>query len=425
MRLTKPHEKITISVVGAGSRAGAYLNALERYYPGQFRVVAVAEPRKTQQELYREKYQIPEEMIFDGYEEFNKQPRLSDVVLIATLDDAHFQPTMAAIEKGYDMILEKPIAITLPEILAISKAGEEHPDQLIAICHVLRHSPFFRKIKEIIDHKYLGNVIDIQHNENVGYFHFAHSYVRGNWRNTEIAAPFVVAKSCHDFDILLYLLRDKHCRKVASMGSLTFFNHRHYDEKVMAPRCADCRIEDQCPYSALKIYGSKKIRSVVFDDSSVEALKRDLEKSNYGRCVFNCDNNVPDHQVTILEFDDGVHATFNLSAFTDRIHRSLKVMCEYGEIRAIETKKEIEITHFGRTEKEIIQIDPLEGGHGGADTGFIKSFMDTYLYGKKFDSTLAMSIESHVMAFAAEESRLRGGEMLDLNEYLKNERSLL
>jgi len=285
---------------------------------------------------------------------------------------------------------------------------------------VLRHSLFFKKLKEIVDSKVLGNVVDIQHNENVGYFHFAHSYVRGNWRNTDIAAPFVVAKSCHDMDMMLYLLGNKHCQQLSSMGNLTFFNHDHYDPKVMAPRCSDCQIENQCPYSALQIYHSGKIRSVVFDNSSMENLKKDLSTSNYGRCVFACDNNVPDHQVTILEFEGGVHATFNLSAFTNKIHRSIKIMCEYGEIRGLETTKEIEITRFGSEEKEIIKTETLNGGHGGADTSFVKGFMDTYLYKKPFNSTLSMSIESHVMAFAAETSRLNGGEVVNINQYYQS-----
>jgi hypothetical protein len=411
---------MTISIVGAGSRAGAYLNALEANYHDLFKVVAIAEPRKSQKNYYKTKYGLSDDMIFSGYDEFVKQPRLSDVVIIATLDDKHYIPAMKAIEAGYDVILEKPISMSLEEVIAIGKLGAKHPDQLIAVCHVLRHSLFFKKLKEIVDSKVLGNVVDIQHNENVGYFHFAHSYVRGNWRNTDIAAPFVVAKSCHDMDMMLYLLGNKHCQQLSSMGNLTFFNHDHYDPKQMAPRCSECQIENKCPYSALQIYHSGKIRSVVFDNSSMENLKNDLSTSNYGRCVFACDNNVPDHQVTILEFEGGVHATFNLSAFTNKIHRSIKIMCEYGEIRGLETTKEIEITHFGNEEKEIIKTETLNGGHGGADTSFVKGFMDTYLYNKPFNSTLSMSIESHVMAFAAETSRLNGGEVVNINQYYQS-----
>ena len=417
MRMTNPQDLITISIVGAGSRAGAYINALEANYHGKFTVVAIAEPRLERQQYFKEKYNIPSNMIFGGYEEFIKMPRLSDVVIISTLDDMHYVPVMDAIKKGYDIILEKPISMSLEETVEIGEYGAKHPNQLIAVCHVLRHSPFFRKIKEIIDSKILGNVINIQHNENVGYYHFAHSYVRGNWRNTKISAPLIVAKSCHDLDILLYLLKDKRSKRIASFGSLTFFNHLNYKEDIMAPRCSECKIEKTCPYSALQIYKSGKIRSVVFDQSSEEALIKDLSKSNYGRCVFACDNDVADHQVTIIEFDNGVHATFNLSAFTDKIHRSIKIMCEYGEIRGIETTKEIEITHFGKNEKTLITAQSLAGGHGGADTGFIKNFMDSYLNNKPFDSTLSMSIESHVMAFAAEASRLQNGQMIDIGKY--------
>ena len=417
MRMTNPQDLITVSIVGAGSRAGAYINALEANYHGKFKVVAIAEPRTERQKYFQEKYLIPNHLIFGGYEEFIKQPRLSDIVIIATLDDMHYVPVMDAIQKGYDIILEKPIAMSVEETVEIGEFGAMHSNQLIAVCHVLRHSPFFRKIKEIIDSKVLGNVIDIQHNENVGYYHFAHSYVRGNWRNTQISAPFIVAKSCHDLDILLYLLGDKHCKRIASMGSLTFFNQKNYRPDVMAPRCADCSIEKDCPYSALKIYSSGKIRSVVFDTSTEETLKKELQTSHYGRCVFACDNDVADHQVTIIEFEGGIHATFNLSAFTDKIHRSIKVMCEYGEIRGIETTKEIEITHFGTNEKRIITPQMLAGGHGGADTGFIINFMETYLNNKPFDSTLSMSIESHVMAYAAEESRLQNGKMIDVAKY--------
>ncbi|XMB73059.1 Gfo/Idh/MocA family oxidoreductase [Mycoplasmatota bacterium WC30] len=419
MRLTNKDEKITISIVGAGNRATAYIKTMERDFKGLFTVVAIFEPKKELQEYFRKQYSIDESMIFDDYKYFLKMDRISDVVIIATLDDMHLEPALAAIAKGYDIILEKPISKSLEETVRIGERPKKYDDQLIAVCHVLRHSPFFAKLKEIIDSKRLGEIIDIQHNENVGYYHFAHSYVRGNWRNTDIAAPFIVAKSCHDMDILLYLLKDKHCLKLSSFGNLTFFNHNNYDDKKMAPRCQDCKIEKDCPYSALSIYNSGKMRSVVFNNSSVETLKNELADSIYGRCVFNSDNNVPDHQVSIIEFENGVHATFNLSAFSNEIHRSIKIMCEYGEIRAIESKEEIEIAPFGK-QKEIIYTEKLAGGHGGADSGFVKNFMNTYIYGQPFDSTLEMSIESHIMAFAAEYSRINSGEVVEINEFHKD-----
>ena len=416
MRMTPKNEKMTISVVGAGNRANAYLQMMERHYPDKFQVVSIFDPDKKQQQRFIEQYGVHPKLVYDSLDDFLTLPRLSDVVIIATLDDMHYHPTMAALKKGYDIILEKPISLNLEETIRIGELGEKHPNQMVAVCHVLRHSPFFRKLKEIVDSKVLGNVIDIQHNENIGYYHFAHSYVRGNWRNTKTSAPIIVAKSCHDMDILLYLLGDKHAKKIASMGSLTYFNHTNYDEKKMAPRCSDCSIEKDCPFSALKIYSSGKMKSVVFDSSSEQRLIEELKDSPYGRCVFNSDNNVCDHQVTIIEFEGGVHATFNMSAFTNKIHRSIKIMCEKGEIRGLETTKEIEIAPFGGDVQKI-KLEDSFGGHGGADEGFVHSFMDTYLYGKPFDSLLSMSIESHVMAFAAEASRAQGGSAIAVDRY--------
>lgn len=417
MRQTSTKEKVTISVVGFGNRSKAYIDVLEAHYKDKYVIHSIFEPNKERQQQLKQLYNLNEDHIYDGFEDFIKLPRLSDVVIIGTLDDQHYIPVIHAIKVGYDIILEKPIAMNVEEIVDISELAKQHPNQLIAVCHVLRYSPFFTKIKELVDQKVIGNIINIQHNENVGYYHFAHSYVRGNWRNTDISAPFVVAKSSHDFDILLYLLNKK-SKRLSSMGSLTFFTKDNYDETIMAPRCVDCSIKETCPYSALKIYSSGKIRSVVFDDSSAEKLAQDLKTSPYGRCVFLSDNNVADHQVSIIEFEDGVTATFNLSAFSNKIHRSIKLMGEYGEIRATENGKIIEVTKFGET-PYLVKVDAIKGGHGGADTGFMKNFMESYLYNKPFNATLEMSIESHIMAFGAEESRLHNGKVIEINEYYK------
>ncbi|NMA04747.1 MAG: Gfo/Idh/MocA family oxidoreductase [Acholeplasmataceae bacterium] len=417
MRITKKDEKITISVVGFGNRSKAYIDVLEKYYKDKYVINAIFEPNKERQQQLKTEFNIKNENIYNGYEDFIKLKRLSDVVIIGTLDDQHYIPVMHAIKEGYDIILEKPIAMTVEEIVDISELAKRQKNQLIAVCHVLRYSPLFTKIKELLDEKVIGNVINIQHNENVGYYHFAHSYVRGNWRNTDISAPFIVAKSCHDFDILLYLL-NKHSIYLSSMGSLSFFKHENYNKKIMAPKCSDCSISETCPYSALKIYGTGKIRSVVFDDSSAEKLAEDLSKSNYGRCVFLSDNNVVDHQVSIIEFEDGITATFNLSAFTNKIHRSLKIMGEYGEIRATENGKIIEVTRFGE-EPYLVKVDEVKGGHGGSDIRFMQNFMESYLHNKPFNSTLEMSIESHIMAFAAEESRLKNGKLIKISDYYK------
>lgn len=415
MRLTNKTQKLTFIVIGAGNRSGEYLKAMEKYYQGRYEVVGVFEKNETIRNTYKTRYHLADNQLFDDYKKLSEFDRLADVAIIGTPDDLHFEPAMIALEKGYDLILEKPISKTLEETIKIGELGKKHPDQIVAVCHVMRHSPWIRKIKEIIDSKELGEIVDIQHNENIGYYHFAHSYVRGNWRNTDVAAPIIVAKSCHDMDMLLYFLNEKSCKRVSSMGSLAFFNHDHYT-KGMSPKCITCSVERTCPFSALKIYGEKKIKSIQFDTSTNDILISKLAESPYGRCVFQSDNNVPDHQVTILEFDGGVHATFNMSAFSNKIHRTMKIMCQYGEIRATEIGRVIEVTKFGQDPVTIIP-DTFGGYHGGADEGFVQNFMKSYLDNEPFDSTLDRSIQSHVMAFAAEASRQQEAKPIILDQF--------
>lgn len=415
MRITKSDEPISITVVGAGHRADQYLEAMGKFYPGSFQVKNIYEPSPVRQEYFKEKYKVTN-IYKGGYEDFLKTTeRTTDLVIIGTNDDMHYLPAKHALLLGYDMILEKPICQHLDEVLELKDLQKE--GQLVAVCHVLRHSPFFIKIKEIIDSGIIGKVVDIQHNENIGYFHFSHSYVRGNWRNTTVAAPLIVAKSCHDLDIMLHLL-NKHCVRLSSFGSLSFFNHEHFDEKTMSKRCTTCPREPQCPFSAVNIYGHGIFEWMPFDTQNRENLYRQLNESPYGRCVFWSDNNVADHQVTILEFEDGVTATFNLSAFTSRVTRTMKIMGEYGEIRANTDMRDIEVNVWGKP-SQIFKVETnLIGGHDGADEGMIIHFMESYLHGKPFDSTLIKSIESHVMAFKAEESRVNNGQVYDIKSIM-------
>lgn len=420
MRMTKINEPITISIVGAGNRARCYIDALNKYNKGKFKIVALFEPNFQNAEYFIRNFSVDKSQVYNGgIDDFIKLDRISDVVMIATLDDSHYVPCIHAIKKGYDIILEKPISMSLEETLEIGKLASLHKDQHIVVCHVLRYAPFYRTIKEIIDSGRLGKVVDIQYNENIGYYHFAHSYVRGNWRNTDVAAPIIVAKSCHDMDMLLYFLNSS-CIKLSAFGSLNFFTHDKYDDKKMAPRCSKCKIESNCPYSAIKIYGEGKIRSVVFNRDTEESLIKDLETSPYGRCVFNCDNNVCDNMELLLEFENGVHATFNMSAFSNKIHRSLKIMCEYGEIRGLEYLKEIEVAPFGKEVEIVPVINNYTGGHNGADEGFMVDFMNAYLNNLPMPSSIDKSIESHVMAYLAEKSRINNGDSILIKEYINN-----
>ena len=411
--------RVTFSVVGLGGRASAYLSALQELYPNEHQVVAVADPDPVKQARARNDYGLQDNQIFDTDLDLMEQPRLSDVAIVATQDKLHLRDIRGLLAKGYDLILEKPVATTLEELQEIAAVSKSFPDQMVAVCHVLRHTVFFGEIRRILESGRFGPVVSIQHNENIGYYHFAHSYVRGPWNNSETSGPLTLTKSCHDMDILLYLLGNTHCQQISSYGALSIFNREHYDPATMAPMCVDCSQNESCAFSAPKLYSSGKIKSVVFDLSSVDKVRENLGTSPYGRCVYHCDNNVVDHQSTAIKFDNGVTATFNLSAFSAKVNRSLKIMCQFGEIRAIEKPYLIETTDFRTDETTVTELDIRDRGHGGGDKAFVKDFMESYLHGVPFNSTLEHAIESHAMALLAEESRKDNGNAKSVSQWMQ------
>ena len=411
--------RVTFSVVGLGGRASAYLSALQELYPNEHQVVAVADPDPVKQARARNDYGLQDNQIFDTDLDLMEEPRLSDVAIVATQDKLHLRDIRGLLAKGYDLILEKPVATTLEELQEIAAVSKSFPDQMVAVCHVLRHTVFFGEIRKILESGRFGPVVSIQHNENIGYYHFAHSYVRGPWNNSETSGPLTLTKSCHDMDILLYLLENTHCQQISSYGALSIFNRDHYDPATMAPMCVDCPQNESCAFSAPKLYSSGKIKSVVFDLSSVDKVRENLGTSPYGRCVYHCDNNVVDHQSTAIKFDNGVTATFNLSAFSAKVNRSLKIMCQFGEIRAIEKPYLIETTDFRTDETTVTELDIRDRGHGGGDKAFVKDFMESYLHGVPFNSTLEHAIESHAMALLAEESRKDNGNAKSVSQWMQ------
>ena len=411
--------RVTFSVVGLGGRASAYLSALQELYPNEHQVVAVADPDPAKQARARNDYGLQDNQIFDTDLDLMEQPRLSDVAIVATQDKLHLRDIRGLLAKGYDLILEKPVATTLEELQEIAAVSKSFPDQMVAVCHVLRHTVFFGEIRRILESGRFGPVVSIQHNENIGYYHFAHSYVRGPWNNSETSGPLTLTKSCHDMDILLYLLENTHCQQISSYGALSIFNRDHYDPATMAPMCVDCPQNESCAFSAPKLYSSGKIKSVVFDLSSVDKVRKNLGTSPYGRCVYHCDNNVVDHQSTAIQFDNGVTATFSLSAFSAKVNRSLKIMCQFGEIRAIEKPYLIETTDFRTDETTVTELAIHDRGHGGGDKAFVKDFMESYLHGVPFNSTLEHAIESHAMALLAEESRKDNGNAKSVSQWMQ------
>jgi len=409
--------KVKIAVIGAGDRGKDRYGAYGHTHKDSVEFVAVAEPNPIRRADFVKQHHIKPENVFTSWNHLLAVDKLADGVIIATQDDMHYDPTKLALEKGYDVLLEKPMSNDLRETVQLGELAKKY-DNTFMICHVLRYTPFFSKIKALIDQGVIGDVMSVQHNENIAYYHMAHSFVRGNWRNSDESSPIILAKSCHDMDIILWLVGDR-CKKISSFGSLSHFTEAN-QPKGASDRCLTCHVEASCAYSAKKLY-YKRLgtwpTTIVTDIQTEEALTEALENGPYGRCVYKCDNNVCDHQVTVLTFENGITATFNLSAFTEQQNRTLKIMGTKGEIRGIDTLNQIEVRLFGQEEYKLIEPEVIAGGHNGGDTGIMNDFV-SLLKGQegKALTSADISVESHLMAFAAEHSR-QTGQTVDIKAF--------
>ena len=402
---------VRMIVLGAGARGMDAYAPYALLAPDQLQIVAVAEPREPRRAAFAARYGVPEHAAFADWRAALDTGIEADAVLVATQDNEHVEPACAAMERGYDVLLEKPIAKSEEELKRIYDTSIR-TGKRAAVCHVLRYTRFFNTLKSIVDSGEIGDVVNIAHSENIGYWHMAHSFVRGNWRREDETSPMILAKSCHDTDILLYLV-GKDCKRVASFGSLKHFTAENAPEGC-AERCLDCKISGTCPYSAMRLYLIPFLTgwpvSVITDDLSPAGRMKALQEGPYGRCVYHCDNDVVDHQSTVLEFEGGVTATMTVSAFTDYRHgRTIHIMGSHGEIRAKMSDETIEVTNF-RDGSVRTTENPLPGGmgdgHGGGDMGLIASFvrMERGEEGA-VKSSIRDAIQSHLICIAAEQSR--------------------
>lgn len=398
-----------LALIGAGQRGMIYARyAVEKKMA---ELVAIVDISKEKREIAAKEFQVPEEMVFENTDDFFAKGKIADAVIIATMDRDHFVDTMKAIDLTYDILLEKPISPDPKECLLIREKAHEK-DVQITVCHVLRYTNFFSKIKSIIDSGEIGRVITIQHAENVGNFHMAHSFVRGNWRNSDESSPIIMQKSCHDMDILCWLVGSE-AKKISSFGELSYFNESNAPKGSTA-RCVDCPVAKDCRFDCRQAYlpvMGDWPATVLTSDQTEEGLMKAFQEGPYGRCVFRCDNNVCDNQVTTIEFKNGVTATFSLSGLTNKMHRTIKVMCEDGDIIGDDADGIITVTKYSANSKyegevnEIV-VENEEGFHGGGDYRLTMDFLTASK--EESRSSIDKSIESHIMAYGAEKSRVTG-----------------
>lgn len=422
-------KQFSVILIGAGNRGRTYCNFMSKM-PGKYKMVGVAEPHELKRAEFAARYGLAEDVCFASWEGILSKPKMADIAVIATNDDAHYEPAMKAIELGYDILLEKPVAQTAKECADIANAAKAKGVHVL-VCHVLRYTQFYKALKNIIESGEIGEVMSVDQAEAIGNVHFSHSFVRGNWHDSVETTPIVLAKTCHDLDIIQWLI-DKPCKKVSSFGDLTYFTEKNAPDGTPV-RCAGnpCSVRENCPYDCHKIYienpdnlcwkGGFRNTVATHNNFSDEELLEALKRTDYGLCVFHANNNMPDHQVVSMEFEGGATAQLTFNAFNNG-GRYTRIYGTKGEVYAFASDDEIVVRTFADKKKHVIPLNKVDetitGGHGGGDYGIVYDLYD-YLNGTYNGLDIAeigISVKNHMIGFAAEKARLNSS-VLDIEKF--------
>lgn len=417
-----PHAPIPVALVGAGNRTLLYAEYALKH-PDQMKIVAAADPDPGRRALAARLHDIPPEALFDGFESFVRQPQMAHAVINGTMDQMHFDSSVALMKAGYHMLLEKPIAGSEWEVRELIRCATEEYRRTVMICHVLRYAPFYQTIQQALEEGRIGRMISLHTSENVSYHHMATAFVRGRWRREDTSNPMLLAKCCHDLDLIAWLMGDRRAVKVASFGSLTQFRKENAPADS-AERClAGCAREPVCTYSARSMYidqarwGNYAWESVTgLPEMTAEMKLASLRTENpYGRCVWRCDNDVVDHQNVLIEFEDGTTASHNMLCATSRPTRTIHLVGEEGELEGdleapwIRMRRHSRTAPDGFVEESIPLVTDLGGptGHGGGDLRLVEDFVKV-LRGEPASpgsTKIEDSLNGHLFAFYAEASR--------------------
>ena len=408
---------LRLACIGCGSRAQTY-TALAARQPERFQVVAGADPVAERVDKVRRNSGREDFRGFADADALLAAGPIADVMLVATQDNDHYRHCRGALQAGYHVLLEKPIATRVEQVLEIEQLARA-ADRRVMVCFVLRFAAFYRKVKEIIESGVLGEIASIQASEGVMPWHQAHSFVRGHWSVVDKSSPMIISKCCHDTDIVHWLV-GRRCLRVASFGSLEFFRRQRAPAGAPA-RCTDgCPVGDTCAYNSLRYTTDMRAGwlPMVYDraaEATTDEIVAWLRTSPWGRCVYHCDNDAVDRQVLALEFEGGVTGTFTMTAFENGRH--IEIYGTRGVLKGGETYRKhfgahlVFFPHEGEPVRYTVQAE--DGGyelHGGGDPGLVNALYDEMT--KPPESPLAAGLDStvhsHLIGFAAEEARLTG-----------------
>ncbi len=412
--------RVDAVMLGAGGRGFYAYGPYALEHPDELKFVAVAEPNVTRRERFAAAHGIPAARQFRGWEDLMARGPLAEAAFNMTQDQTHYDSTMAALQLGYHVLLEKPMATRVAHVAGLVQAAER-ADRLLQICHVLRYTPFFSTLHAVLDSGRLGDIITVEHRENVVYWHMAHSFVRGNWRNLSGSSPMILAKCCHDLDILFWNL-GRRAERLHSFGSLVHYRPENAPSGATL-RCTDgCPVADDCPWDARRIYlhgdGDRWPASAISEDASLKARRHALETGPYGRCVYHCDNDVVDHQTVNMSFTGGASVVLFMHGHSYEESRTMRYDGTRATLRGKFDYRNgwIEVHDHLTNRREDIEIPAAASGHGGGDFGIVRSFIHAVRGDGEPLTTGRESLESHLMAFAAEQSRISGA-MIRMDDY--------
>ena len=401
-------KKISVGILGFGGRGISMAKAIEAF-PDEIYVKAIAEPNEKRKQKAIKNYGVAEEYAFNDYNEFLSKGVIVDLLMITTMDNFHYEPLMKALELGYkNILLEKPIAPTLDECLEMTEATKKY-DANVIILHSLRYNLYYRKMKEIVESGEIGRVMGIRHVEGASLMNYSHSFVRGNWANTKDSAPLIMAKSCHDTDIITYITGKKF-KKISSLGSLVYFTEENAPEDSAA-RCTECKYKNECMYSTIPLYSKKGhepwFGSAVGKDGYA-TIEEAAAKGEYGRCVYKCDNNLVDNQVMNFEFEDGTTGTFTVTAFDSgrrtEVQGTLYTLFGHEGEGTIKLRNQI----GGNIDKiyDAYSESSTTIDHYGTDVQLVKELIEFINDGVGTNlSFIDGALHSHLACFAAEVAR--------------------
>ncbi len=410
---------LTVAIIGCGSRGFCYGEPMSKR-KDKYKIVSVCDISSEKLARAKKTFGLDDDVLFLDEKEFFKERR-ADALVLATQDRDHVRQCVRALELGYDVLLEKPISPLKEELEELLAAQKKYGGKVV-VCHVLRYAPGFVKVKELLDSGVIGDLVRVESLERVAYWHQAHSFVRGNWRNDNETSPMIMQKCCHDLDLLQYYVGAR-CESVYSVGSLKFFKKENQPDGA-ADRCAECKYINDCAYSAENLYikrWKELAKQPAFawpynvvdstNPNTEESLRAAYTNNQYGRCVFACDNNVVDNQAVMMTFKNGVEVSHVMTAFTPTSGRRMTFHGTLGEIELFDDKDNLQLYVYGQEPinyklSDLVADD--EFSHGGGDVRLVDAFYDVVAKGEASGTSLESSIESHLMALAAEESRKTG-----------------